>query len=266
VGVTLDITERKRYEEIIKKTLESLLEEKSKLAESNKSLERFASVAAHGLRAPIRSMGLWIEMLDQCIPQPWPDDLFRAIEILKMNSSKSSALIDDLLEIAKVTPKQSEIHPVDLKVLLAHILAPHQEEIENRGIKVVLGELLTLQGNPVQWESVLGNLIRNALIYQDKDKSGEIRIWAEVAQNYYHVFVQDNGIGIASQYQQKIFEMFERLHSDSEYPGTGIGLALCKKIVQGWGGQISLDSEPGRGSTFCVSYPRESSFGERKSA
>ncbi len=266
VGVTLDITERKRYEEIIKKTLESLLEEKSKLAESNKSLERFASVAAHDLRAPIRSMGLWIEMLDQCIPQPWPDDLFRAIEILKMNSSKSSALIDDLLEIAKVTPKQSEIHPVDLKVLLAHILAPHQEEIESRGIKVVLGELLTLQGNPVQWDSVLGNLIRNALIYQDKDKSGEIRIWAEVAQNYYHVFVQDNGIGIASQYQQKIFEMFERLHSDSEYPGTGIGLALCKKIVQGWGGQISLDSEPGRGSTFCVSYPRESSFGERKSA
>lgn len=266
VGCTIDITERKKYEEIIKKTLASLIEEKSKLADSNKSLERFASVAAHDLRAPIRSIGLWIDMLEQWIPHPLETELKRALEFLKLNSSKSSALIDDLLEIAKVTPKYTETHPVDLKQVVEQILSSYKDEIETRRLKVTLGELPTITGNAVQWESVLGNLIRNALLYQDRNKTGEIQIWTEEVENFYHLFVRDNGIGIAPQYQQKIFEMFERLHTDSEYPGTGIGLALCKKIVHGWGGQICLDSEPGKGSTFCVSYPKEIPLKERKTA
>lgn len=266
LGATIDITERKKYEEIITSTLESLIQEKTKLAESNRSLERFASVAAHDLRAPIRSVGLWVEMMEQSIPKPCSGDVSRAVEFLKLNSSKSSELIDDLLEIAKIAPKNSKPHLVDLKRLTQQLLLPFESVNEARRIITSVSDLPNIFGSLTQWESVLGNLIRNALMYQNKNKIPEVRIWSEEDEEYYYVFVQDNGVGIAPQYQSKIFEMFERLHTDIEFPGTGIGLALCKKIVEGWGGKISLESEQGKGSTFRVSYPKAVTTKERKSA
>jgi PAS domain S-box-containing protein len=266
IGVSLDITERKKAENLIKMAMERLAQDKGKLEESNRGLERFAAIAAHDLRAPIRSMGLWVEMLEDWVPKPWNQEIEQALHFIKFNSNKSLTLVQDLLEIARVKPDISEWETIDTSQLLNQILTTLKVKIETSQAKVTLDKLPEVVGIVWQVESVLSNLIRNALTYRESSKVPEIEIICNEKPECFLFQVKDNGIGIPFEFHKRIFEMFERLHSDEEYPGTGIGLSLCKKLVESWGGEMSLDSVPGKGSSFNFTYPKKEAGLARKSS
>ena len=266
IGVALDITDQKNSETKIQLTMERLAKEKVRLEQSNRDLERFASVAAHDLRAPVRSIRIWIEMLEQLIPKPFTPELEQGFHFIKMNAVKSGTLIDELLEIAKVRPAETPLESIDLNQLIEQILYNFKIEVEKNEASVIKGNLPIVLGHSGHLESVFSNIIRNALTYRDPERKPEIKIECVEENEQFRFCVQDNGIGIRSEFQTRIFEMFERLHSNEDYPGTGIGLALSKKIVETWGGRMWVESIPNQGSSFFFTYPKQISLSERKTA
>jgi signal transduction histidine kinase/CHASE3 domain sensor protein len=266
VGVAIDITERVNNEKTLSIALERLAKEKLRLEQSNRDLERFASVAAHDLRAPVRSIRIWIEMLEQIIPKPHSTELEQGFHFIKLNAVKSSTLIDELLEIAKVRPAETPLETIDLNQLIEQILCNFKLEIEKTEASITKVNLPVVLGHWVHLESVFSNLIRNALTYRDSERKPEIKIECVEEPEVFKFCVQDNGIGIRQEFQTRIFEMFERLHTSEDYPGTGIGLALSKKIVETWGGKMWVESIPSKGSIFFFTFPKQVSLSERKIA
>ncbi len=238
----------------LEKTASDLAKEKLKLERSNRELEQFAGVAAHDLRSPIATIYSWVDMLDHLSPPPRNPELDQAMTIIKNNAKKAGDLIDDVLEIARVNVSVSNIVQIDLNRTLSDVLVTLQQQIN--GAKILVDPLPTVQGNQTYMASIFSNLIRNALIYRDKTRTPEITIGYAEQMDTFEFFVKDNGIGIDPKFTDRIFEMFKRLHGEKEYPGTGIGLAFCKKVVELSGGKIWVDSQPGQGSTFRFTYPK----------
>lgn len=278
-GICLDVTERKHYEEALKRSNEKLEEqkrtleqrvvqrtlelaqEKAKLERSNRELEQFAGVAAHDLRAPLKSMRGWVDMLDYLTPKPHPPELVKALEFIRRNTCKAERLIDDLLQVARINITGIEPTEVDLDQVLSNLLLVLKEEIDESHARVECDHLPTVTGNPSHLESVFSNLIQNALTYHDPERAPRISISSRDLGDSYEFSVTDNGIGIKPEDTDRIFEMFKRLHNDSEHPGTGIGLAYCKKVVELCGGRIWVRSKPGQGSTFFFVYPKRLNWG-----
>lgn len=248
VSATTDISS-------LKQALNNLAAEKAKLERSNDELEQFATVAAHDLRSPLKSMHCWVDMLNRLVPKPRNEQIDEAIEFIKLNSQKADALIGDLLEVARVNVSTTHLERVDLNKTLRDILAVLKQAIAESDADIHCDPLPTVTGSSSQLESLFGNLIRNALTYRDKTRRPEILVRCRIMPDYYEFSIKDNGIGIQSEYTGRIFEMFKRLHNEREYPGTGIGLAYCKKVLELSGGKIWVNSVPGQGSTFYFTYP-----------
>ncbi len=226
------------------------------LSRSNKELEQFAGVAAHDLRSPLRSIVSWAQMLDRLVPKPRNEEIDQAIGFIEENGKKANALVNDILELAKVNVSATHVRHIELDQVVQGILSNLKQDVEIAHAHIHCGKLPAVQGVSSLWESLFTNLIRNALTYRDKSREPEIDIGFNEQADCYEFSVKDNGIGIEPQHTDRIFEMFNRLHSNEEYPGTGIGLALCKKIVELFGGRIWVDSVPGTGSTFYFRCPK----------
>jgi len=246
----------KELEKRVAERTAELAAEKTMLERSNRELEEFAGAAAHDLRAPLRSMLNWTEMLDLMVPQPRSSEVNQAIDFILLNAKKAGTLINDVLEVARLNTASIVHQVVDLNKTLENILANHQPEITNNGANIHCTGLPTLWGHPNHLESVLNNLLDNALIYKNKLLKPEIFIGFSEESDFYQFFVKDNGIGIDAPYTEKIFEMFNRLHSEGYTSGSGIGLAYCKKVIELSGGRIWVNSELGVGSTFYFTYPK----------
>ncbi len=264
-----DITDRKGAEAALQKahdTLEDQVKERtaeleeanSRLIASNAELEQFAAVAAHDLRSPIRAMMNWIDMLEFAIAKPRDPEIEQAIEFIRANSKKADQLINDLLEVARANKASARIERVDLNRVVQNVLATLKENIEKTCAELYVQNLPIVFGNSTYLEAIFRNLVQNALNYRHKDRSPKISIGSKAVpeSDYFEFFVQDNGIGIAKEYTGRIFEMFKRLNSESDYPGTGIGLAFCKKAIESYGGKIWVDSTPDVGSTFFYTFPK----------
>ncbi len=236
---------------------EALVKEKMKLERSNVELEQFASVAAHDLRSPISSIHKWVEMLDDLIAKPRNPEIDEAIEIIKRNTRREIFLIRDLLGIARVNVSESSMERVTLDEIISNILLVLKQEIKDTGANIIVAPLPTVIGCSSQLESLFSNFLRNALTYRDKTRRLEISIECCHTADFYKFSIKDNGIGIDAKYTDLIFQMFKRLHSTKDYPGTGIGLAYCKKVVELYGGKIWFTSVLGQGSTFYFTYPSE---------
>ncbi len=280
-GFIHDITDRKKTEMALVESERALrqakegLEEKVKertaqlenananLAVSNTELEQFAGVAAHDLRAPIKAMNSWADMLERRLPQPRDEETEQAIGFIKFNSQKAEQLIDDLLQVARANAANLEMNPVPLEKMVADVIRVLQDKIESSGADVSVGRLPIVIGNQTYLEGLFSNLIGNALVYRHRDRAPKISISCRELPRFYEFSIKDNGIGIVEKYNDRIFQMFNRLHSESEYPGTGIGLAFCKKVVEQCGGKIWVSSVPGEGSTFYFTYPRKPEEGKR---
>ena len=233
------------------KNLSRELEEQSReLQESNRELERFASVASHDLKEPLRMIRSFMELLEKKYSTHLDETAQKYIQFAVDGSHRMTTLIDDLLEFSRVGRKYTEFEEVDVNKLIEEILDHYSPSIKEKNASVKVHEMPVVRAVPVSLKLVFQNLISNALKYQKKAVDTVIEIDAKERDEDWEFSVSDNGIGIEEKYLDQIFELFERLHTSDEYPGTGMGLATCKKIVDQHGGKIWAESEPGKGSTF----------------
>ncbi|HEY4233779.1 MAG TPA: response regulator [Lacipirellulaceae bacterium] len=225
------------------------------LTRSNDELRQFAFVASHDLQEPLRSITSFCNLLKEDYEGKIDEQADNYIERIVNGAKRMKALVMALLNYSRVShDEQLAVSEVDFREIVSDVLANLQSAIDETGAVVSVGEMPTVVGDRSQLVQLLQNLIGNAMLYRGQQPP-RIQIDAQRDNELWQFWVRDNGIGIAAEYHQQIFEIFRRLHSRDEYPGTGIGLAVCKKIVQRHGGQISVDSQIGAGSVFRFTIP-----------
>jgi len=227
----------------------ALLKSNQELARSNAELEQFAYVASHDLQAPLATIASYAQLLEKRYKDQLDSQASKFIGNIVHGCTRMQTLIDDLLEYSRVGRSQKPFQIIDCNHVIQQVIANLQGAIRNNQAVVTYTELPAVMGDISQLVQLFQNLVSNAIKYR-QDESPTVYINAYKQENNWLFSVSDNGIGIASQYQERIFQIFQRLHTQKEYSGTGIGLAICQKIVERHGGSIWVDSEPGQGSTF----------------
>ncbi len=266
-GIERDIRSRKQMEHRLREAqralknyaheLEQRVEERTRqLHETNQSLEGFCYSVAHDLRAPLRALQGFSGILKEEFSDALNAEGNRVVDRIVHASQRMDQLIRDLLDYGRLSRKEIPLGNVDLNEVLAQVLASLKPEIQSRGAQIRLeGPLPAVIANDTLLSQILGNLVSNGMKFVKPGTSPELRLSAETKEGMVRVSVTDNGIGIAPEYQTKVFQVFERLHPSSEYPGTGIGLAIVAKSVEKMGGRTGLESQPGAGSTFWFELP-----------
>jgi PAS domain S-box-containing protein len=243
VAIVEDIDVRKRAEE----QLERLNRE---LQRSNEELQEFAYVASHDLQEPLRMVSSYTQLLEEMYGEQLDDEARKWIHYAVDGATRMQSLIQDLLSYSRVTTRGQEFELVDSHAALGRALANLQSTIQETGAMVTNEGLPAVPADPGQLTQLFQNLVGNAIKYRRQDVPAHIHITAEAHDSLWEFAVQDNGIGIEAKYQDRIFVIFQRLHTRREFPGTGIGLAICRRIVERHGGRIWFESEPGKGTTF----------------
>jgi PAS domain S-box-containing protein len=252
-----DITERKRAEEAMK-------EYAANLRRSNEDLERFAYVASHDLKEPLRMVTSFSQMLEQRYKGRLDPDADEFISYIVDGGKKMNALINDLLEFSRITSRGKPFVSTDMNAVLDEVLKSLSIMIQENNATVDVGVLPVVSVDGSQMALVFQNLITNAIKFHDAH-TPIVSIDAAREGNEWVFSVRDNGIGIDPEYHEKIFEIFKRLQSKDQYPGTGIGLAICKRVIDRHNGRIWVESEIGQGSTFYFSIPVDQSPGSGSS-
>jgi two-component system sensor histidine kinase/response regulator len=234
----------------IRQRAESVLAERTKaLARSNAELEQLAYVASHDLQEPLRTVVSYLQLLEQRYKDRIDADATDFIAFAVDGARSMQKLIDDLLVYSRISTGAKAFEQVECgAVVQAAIRFLHVAIVESDA-HITSGPLPRVWGNQAQLEQLFQNLIANAIKFR-RGHGSHIRIWADAQDGFWRFSVEDDGIGIAPEYWGRIFVMFQRLHSRSVFPGTGIGLALCKRIVEHHGGHIWVESELGKGSVF----------------
>jgi PAS domain S-box-containing protein len=240
--VARDETERKAAED----AQEAI---RAELARSNADLEQFAYVASHDLQEPLRAISGVVQILQRRYRGQLDERADELIQHAVDGAARMQTLINDLLAYSRVTTRGDVLQPTDCGAVLHGVLLQLESVIEESGAKISFDEMPTVEGDTEQLGQVFQNLISNAIKYRG-ERAPEINIGAKKVGEEWVFSVRDNGIGIDPRYSERIFVLFQRLHGRDEYSGTGIGLALCKKIVERHGGRIWVEAEPGRGSAF----------------
>ncbi len=225
-----------------------------KLRISNAELEQFAFVASHDLQAPLRTVASFVMLLKRRYQGKLDAEADEFINAAVGGAERMQILIHDLLAFSKIGRTDTVKERCDLEAVFRNTLEILKEPIRESAAIVVSEGLPTVMAIPLRMGQLMQNLIGNAIKYRGKEHP-RIRVWARRRKAVWEISVQDNGIGIDPQYYEKVFIIFQRLHSRKDYPGTGIGLAICKKIVEHHGGRLWVESEPGAGSTFRFTLP-----------
>ncbi len=224
------------------------------LLNSNKELEQFAYVASHDLREPLRKIQSYVELLNERYQGQLDEKADKYITSLVKGTTRMQNLISDLLTYSRVHRTELCREPTDLNSILEQVIDDLGVAIADSSAQISASPLPTVSVHPGQITQVLQNLLANAIKFQGNEIP-VIEIKAQQEGNEWLIAITDNGVGIKSRYTEQVFEIFQRLHSRSKYEGTGIGLAICKKIIQRHGGKIWLESEPGQGTTFYFTLP-----------
>jgi|GEM_PF-909622 len=238
--------QRKAYEEVQK-----LLKE---LERSNKDLEQFAYVASHDLQEPVRMIKSYIQLMMLKNNEHFSNETKEYMGYITEGATRMQELINDLLKYSRITSKKPEYEIFDCSIIVNEVLTDLKFKIQDENAVINVGSLPMIKADKVQIRQVFQNFIQNALKFRG-EKNPEITIRAQNKENFWLFSIKDNGIGIEEKNYGRIFEIFQRLHEREKYPGTGIGLALCKKIIDRHGGHICLDSVPGEGTVFYFTLP-----------
>jgi signal transduction histidine kinase len=233
----------------------ALLRHAAELARSNAELEQFASIASHDLQEPLRKVQTFAAHLTASESDRLSDQGQDFLRRMSDAAGRMRALIDDLLMFSRVSTKGRPFVPVELGETVAQVLVDLELAVDDSGAKVTIGALPTVDADPVQMRQLLQNLLGNALKFRREGVVPEVAVSASVTDGIAELTIADNGLGFDAQYATRIFRAFERLHGTSAYPGTGIGLALCRKIVERHHGTITADGDVGHGATFTVRLP-----------
>ncbi len=261
VVIFKDITERKR-------TQDTLAKKAAELARSNAELEQFAFVASHDLQEPLRKIQSFGDRLKSKLDPAKSADGRDYLERMQNAAARMGTLINDLLTFSRVISASQPFVPVDLQAIVRGVLSDLEVRIEQTKAVVEVGQLPTIEADPMQMRQLLQNLIGNALKFQPPGNRPVVRVQArlfrrtvaggadtEIVKEMCELTVQDNGIGFDEKYLDKVFAVFQRLHGRNEYEGTGVGLAVCRRITDRHGGAISAHSKAGQGATFIVQLP-----------
>ena len=244
-----DISERRFTES-------RLATQRAELLRSNAALDEFASVASHDLQEPLRKILTFGERLIASAGMTLEGDSHKYLERMLGAADRMRTLVDDLLLYSQISTRGQSFVPTDLGWIAKEVIADLETAIADEGATVEVGELPVLEADPMQMRQLLQNLLGNALKYRKKEEPPVVHLnGARFDNHYWTITVRDNGIGFNDQYAEKIFKMFERLHGRMEYSGSGIGLAICRKIVERHGGTIGAKSTPGQGAIFTVTLP-----------
>jgi len=230
-----------------------LAEEKEKLAETNKELEEFTYIASHDLQEPLRKISAFGDILKTKYEKSLDASGLDYLERMINSSLRMKNLISSLLMYSRIGTKAITFEKVDINNIVAEVLLDFEIPIKQTNAKIEVSNLPVINANPLQMHQLFQNLIGNALKYSKKDICPEIKISSSShIDNSIIITIQDNGIGFDEQYAEKIFGVFQRLHGKNEYEGTGIGLSICRKIMEKHNGHIIAYSKAGEGSTFTI--------------
>ncbi len=256
VSVRYEITERKLAEE-------QLQIYSKKLETSNQELQDFASVAAHDLQEPLRKIQSFTDRLGTKAKTVLTPDMFDYMERIQNSAHRMQVLINDLLSYSRVTTQAKPFALISMDDIIAQVISDFDIRLEqNHGEISCQKNLPQIYADATQMQQLFQNLVGNALKFSKPSVAPKVKIHCEKKENQCVFMVQDNGIGFEEKYLDRIFTIFQRLHGRHEYEGTGIGLAVCKKIVERHGGSITAKSNFGEGSTFVVSLPLTQQAGE----
>ena len=252
VVIVRDIRERKRAEEELRSAL-------TRLEQSNRELEDFAYVASHDLQEPLRKIQAFGDLLRSRHAEALPDQARDYIERMQSAARRMQVLINDLLSFSRVTTKAQPFVRVDLSAVAREVAKDLEVRAHESGGALHIGPLPAIDADPLQMRQLLQNLAGNALKFHRPGVPPRVDVSGEIENGRCRITVADNGIGFDEKYAERIFTMFERLHSREKYEGTGIGLAICRKIAERHGGEIRARGVPGEGATFTVTLPARQS-------
>ena len=248
-----DITERKRTEE-------NLSQKAAELARSNAELEQFAFIASHDLQEPLRKIQAFGDRLKAKLDQVLGQEPREYLDRMQNAAARMRTLIDDLLAFSRVIRSAEPFVPVNLTQITKEVMGDLEVRVEKNAARVEVGDLPTVEADATQMRQLMLNLIGNALKFQPPNAQPVVKVQGRTVtsvsgEQYCELTVQDNGIGFEEQYAEKIFVVFQRLHGRGEYEGTGVGLAVCRRITDRHQGTIVAQSKLGQGATFIVRLP-----------
>ncbi|MEE9259291.1 MAG: PAS domain S-box protein [Nitrospinaceae bacterium] len=250
-GTIEDISERKKTEDKLERYAEEL-------KRSNKDLEEFAAIASHDLQEPLRKVMMFGERLFGNYSEVLDGTGLDYLERMRNATHRMQTFIDDLLQYSRVATKTQPFQPVDLKKVATEVLSDLEARVQRTQGRVDVGELPTLEADLFQMRQLFQNLIGNGLKFHQPEKPPVVTLNSKrLEDGSWEITVTDNGIGFEEQYLERIFKPFERLHGRSEYEGSGMGLAICQKIVKRHGGTITAKRAPQQGTTFIISLPEK---------
>lgn len=247
------------------KMLEQETRQRQELSRSNEELQQFAFIASHDLQEPLRKIKAFGDRLRITYGDVLNEQGRDYLQRMQNAASRMQTLIEDLLTLSRVTTRGQPFEPVNLSLITQEVLSDLEVRIGQVGARIEVGQLLTIDADPIQMRQLLQNLIGNALKFYRKDVPLVVKIYCQFLSNPSNkllgvqelcaIYVEDNGIGFDEKYLDRIFNVFQRLHGRNEYEGTGMGLAICRKIVERHRGDITAQSKPGSGATFIVTLP-----------
>jgi PAS domain S-box-containing protein len=249
-----DITERKRAEDGLTRVAAELEKRAVELERSNADLQQFAYVASHDLSEPLRMVTSYVQLLERRYGDKLDADAHEFIEFAVDGVNRMQRLIDDLLAYSRVGTSEFRREPIDVKALVEDTLRGMRATVEESAAIITIEDLPTVVGDPGQFRQLFQNLIGNGIKFVE-DGPPRIGVSAERDGNVWRFAVSDNGIGIDAQHADRIFAVFKRLHGRDAYPGSGIGLSICKRIVERHHGRIWVERNDGGGSRFCFTLP-----------
>jgi signal transduction histidine kinase len=264
-----EIEERRQSEEKIKRLNAQLVENNTELKTINEELDRFAYVASHDLQEPLRKIMLFSDKLSAKLEGNPDPELKNSLRRIVRASERMQTLINDLLKLSRHNHHEDDFKQTDLNSVVADVLSELESEIQSKQATITYNHLPCIRAVPGQVYQLFQNLIANSLKFGTAGTAPVITIHAEALKGkdvpgtqeklsektFYRIYVRDNGIGFDPKYAKDIFVVFKRLHSYHEFEGTGIGLSICKKIVETHKGTITAESTPGKGSTFIITLP-----------
>lgn len=260
-GIVQDITTQQNQEEIIRKALKALNEKNEdleKYIDSNMQLENFAYMASHDLKAPIRTIVSFTQLLKRSLKDRLQDNEEEYLQYISTGANSMKNLIEDLLTYSRVNTNNHQLEEVSLPRILESIQLNLQTALEDSGGSIKIKNIPdSIQADSTMMRQLFQNLVENAIKFRRPGIAPKVEIGCSNTEDYWNFYIKDNGIGISSEFQEKIFLLFRKLHSSSQYEGTGIGLALCKKIVEQHGGKIWVNDEYKEGTCFQFTLRKE---------
>jgi signal transduction histidine kinase len=250
-----EVEERRLTEEKIRMLNEQLLDNNIQLKSTIEELDRFAYVASHDLQEPLRKILVFSDKIQTKYKDALDSELYGSLEKIVKASGRMQSLINDLLRFSRQTTTHEDFSLVPVGALLQEVMADMEVDIERTAARVQLDALPEVWGIPSQLRQLFQNLLSNSIKFRKEETIPLIHVYAETRNNFHRIIIQDNGIGFDLKYAEEIFMVFKRLHSYQEFEGSGVGLSICKKIMEKHNGFIRAESKSGSGSRFIVDFP-----------